>query len=127
MKLKDAQEALAGTELVALYQAPLVDAKRIQQTCLDADIPVLLGGEPSCGKGCVIKAFILAREDDAGRVIGLLRDEWKELALAEGTVPHVNVSVIPDEDPDGNPPCPACGCTGALVEGACPECGLTLE
>jgi hypothetical protein len=42
----------------------------------------------------------------------------------EGTVGSL-VDVTPTAD--GELPCPACGHVGALVDGACADCGLQLE
>jgi len=47
----------------------------------------------------------------------VLRGDWREALVREGA-PEVNL--------DGDA-CPACGCTAALVAGACTDCGLQLE
>ena len=131
MKLRDAETALEDAEVIPLFEAPIAEAKRIQQRCLDADVPTLLGkGGGDCRTGCAPRAQVLVREADAPKVANLLHEEWMELALREGTVQRVETRAVhPDEgggEAEGDPPCPCCGSTKPLEEGACPECGLQL-
>jgi hypothetical protein len=127
VNLEDAELALADAELVPCLQAPLTDAKELRSACLDADIPVLLDRASCCGKGgcgCAPKLELLAREEDVPRIARLLDDRWRALALREGTVDEDHPTVAPV---DGDAvACPACGTLGALVEGACGDCGLQL-
>jgi hypothetical protein len=46
-----------------------------------------------------------------------LRGDWRDMLAREGAG---------EIDLSGDA-CPACGCTMALVEGACADCGLQLE
>ncbi|HXI58787.1 MAG TPA: hypothetical protein VNO55_22125 [Polyangia bacterium] len=124
----EAEEALAEADLVPCLQAPLTEIKEIRETCLAADIPVLLQRDACCGKGgcgCAPKLVLLSRPVDAPRIAQLLTTRWREMALREGTVdPGHPALAVPA---DGEPPCPACGATAGLVSGACAECGLQLE
>lgn len=43
----------------------------------------------------------------------------------EGTGAPVGLGVEASEEDE--PPCPACGTSAPLVEGACSDCGLQLE
>ena len=127
MKLRDAELALEDAEIVPVFFAPIEEAKRVQQRCLDADLPVVLARLDEPGrKGAPPRLQLLARESDAAKINALHEAECAELALREGTVRKFEVKPIPAEDPEGEPPCPACGCTQPLVDGACAECGLTL-
>jgi len=53
-----------------------------------------------------------------------MRNEWHETLAREGLAP---VGATPPATDSDEPPCPACGSTGGLEEGACVECGLQLE
>src|SRR5882757_9938192 len=128
MNADEAEEALADAELVPCLQAPLVEIKQIRETCLEADIPVLLERDACCGKsgcGCAPKLQLLSRAQDAPRIARLLNERWREMALREGTVDEDHPSVAATDG--GEPPCPACGVARPLVGGACSVCGLQLE
>jgi hypothetical protein len=131
MNADDAEEALAEVELVACARAALLDAKRLRDACLEADIPVLLDRGACCGSsgggcGCAPKLDLYARAADVPRVARLLQDHWRELALREGTIAadHPSVARAGTDDPAA---CPACGSTAPLASGACGDCGLQLE
>ena len=127
MRLRDAEAALEDVEVIPLFEAPLQEAKRIQERCLEIDVPALLGSDGHCKKGCAPRAQILVREQDALRVVTLLREEWADLALREGTItPQARSGSAGAAEGEGDPPCPACGCARPLVEGACADCGLVL-
>jgi len=51
-----------------------------------------------------------------------MRSDW-ENALAREGLAHVEAKPAESEDAI---PCPACGTTAPLVDGACSDCGLTL-
>lgn len=52
----------------------------------------------------------------------LVRGEWQDSLAREGLAPVTAAPTGPGEEP----PCPACGSTGALADGACLDCGLQL-
>jgi hypothetical protein len=121
----EAEQALDGAELVPCGQAGVAEAKEIQSACLAADIPMLLGRDNHCVKGCAPKLYLLVREDDVPRVAGVMKQRGAEVMMKSGIDPaSIRLGVEAGEDEE--PPCPACGSKGALVEGACPECGLQL-
>ena len=51
---------------------------------------------------------------------------WADMVAAEGTVDPTNLQPLVADD-SGELPCPACGTTAPLVDGACSDCGLVLE
>lgn len=119
--LEEAEEVIPCIETTIPY------AKEIQQACLDAEIPAVLGRGPSCASGgCAPKVAVLVAKEDAPRVAALFRSRWEEMAAREGAVPVAADPSAADAADDAPLPCPACGCTAPLVEGACAECGLQL-
>jgi hypothetical protein len=125
LTVREAEEALAEAEVIPIAQAGMAEAKEIQSACLQAGVPALLGRDNHCTKGCAPKLFVLVRQDDAQRVASLMQQRWVAMAVKGGTLEGIS-PVGADEDPEGNPPCPACGDTSDLVDGACAECGLQL-
>lgn len=130
MDLQVAEEALSEAELVACFQATLLEAKELRDACLSAEIPVVLDRGTCCGQGgggcgCAPKIQVLARAEDVPRVTHLVHERWRVLALREGTVGSGHPAVARQETEE--PPCPACGTAAALVGGACSDCGLQLE
>lgn len=56
-----------------------------------------------------------------------MQREWQDLVARDGNAASQALPVSgADEEPDGEPPCPACGATAPLVDGACSDCGLQL-
>ena len=62
-------------------------------------------------------------EQDVPKFAQMMRGSWMELLENEGSVAGVRQVEV---DPDGEPPCPACGTAAPLVDGACSDCGLHL-
>lgn len=61
-----------------------------------------------------------------------MQSDWLEMLAREGTVGSVTLAQPKDmhssleQEPDAEPPCPACGHAAPLVNGECSECGLYL-
>lgn len=58
-----------------------------------------------------------------------MQREWLDLVVREGTVGQVvqaGAGAANNDDPDAEPPCPACGTAAPLVDGECAGCGLYL-
>jgi hypothetical protein len=124
MDVRDAQSVLEDVEVIPVMEAALADAKEIQRACLASDIPVLLGRDEHCKKGCTPKVQLLAREEDVPRMANLLRERWVDLARREGTLGDTPAVAAADGE---HLPCPACGHAGELdEEGACADCGIVL-
>ena len=124
----DVERILADAEVVACLQAPLLEAKEVRDACLAAEIPALLARGECCGAGgcgCAPKLALYARPDDVPRVARLLESRWRDLALREGTITEERASG--GSEATIETPCPACGTSAPLVNGACTDCGLHLE
>ncbi|MCA2980349.1 MAG: hypothetical protein INH41_08715 [Myxococcaceae bacterium] len=130
MDRQAADAALAGASLVSYGEGSVTQAKELERQLLAAGIPAALAKPPAkacCGGGCGCgaKLQILVREDDAPKVAELLNAEWLDAVRREGTVAQGLVALrTPQEN---ELVCPACQFVGALVDGACQDCGLVLE
>ncbi len=116
-----------GPEWVPCLVASLSDAKELLAACETAEIDAMLVPEASCGTGpcgCAPKMQVMVRADEVPRVGALLRNRWAAMVQREGGDSSLFGAM--QIDPEGEPPCPACGHIAALVEGACAECGLVL-
>lgn len=128
MNQEQALKQLEDAEVVPCVSAGIADAKEVLNACLEAEIPAILDRQEACGghghgHACAPKFDLCVRPDDVPKVMALLHARWKALLDQEGTL--IDHSATGGEG--DNPPCPACGCTADLVEGACAECGLQLE
>jgi hypothetical protein len=110
-------------EIVPVAEAAILEAKEIHAALLEAGVPAIIGKDEHCTKGCSPKLLVLARSEDVERVRGILKDRWTRLLDGDVAVPAIGVE---HAEGDGEPPCPACGATAGLVEGACADCGLAL-
>ena len=123
LSAEQAEEMLDGLPLVPCLAGNLPEMKVIRDRCLAAGIPALVGC-PSGGKSCGTRTHLMVEQDDIPRIAELLKDDWAAELAREG----LTASPAPVEVADGEePPCPACGFAGALVNGACADCGLVLE
>jgi hypothetical protein len=121
----EAAAALEGAELVPALQAGLTEAKTIIDELLAVGVPAILGRDNHCTKGCAPKLFVLVKSEDVPRLAELVHARHREALVKVGVDP-ASIAIGIEADGDENPPCPACGSTGDLIEGACPECGLQL-
>ncbi len=74
---------------------------------------------------------LLVQEQDLPEYAKMMRDDWMESVHKEGTINNDGTAKsvahkTVDHDPDGEPPCPACGTAAPLVDGCCIDCGLHL-
>lgn len=128
-----------STDWVTYGEGPVAGARELVRTLAAAGIEAELASAPkkACcagsGCGCGAKVQVMLRPQDLERAQALMRDQWLEALRAEGTLeegrPPVSAAPVPEgEEAQGDAiTCPACGTTGALVEGACSDCGLQLE
>lgn len=123
-----------STDFVPFLEGSLQQVRELERQLLEQDIEVQLAKPPAkacCGGkcGCGSKMQLLIRPDDAQRVAEVMRSEWLEAVRREGTLDALVPLGTPAaaEGEAGEPPCPACGFVGPLVEGACGDCGLQLE
>ncbi len=130
-----ADQLLTGNTLVPCHEGAVAQARELERSLLDAEIPALLAKPPTkacCGGGgcgCGAKVQVMVREEDLPKVAQIARDEWMQAVMREGTLEGMQlVPLKTGEGPvDGEPPCPACGTAAPLVEGACSDCGLQLD
>jgi hypothetical protein len=127
MNEREAEELLEGAELVTALKANLRYAKEVLDKCLAAGIPAALARPEDCGVGCAPKLELVVRSDDAPRLAALLHREFAESIAREGTIDLSGGAVRAGAEESEELPCPACGFAGALVAGACADCGLVLE
>lgn len=111
---------------IPCVSGPLPDLKRMLARCEEAGIPAALWAEEACNKhggcGCAPKVHLVAPPDELPRISALMRDEWAALVEKEGTASDWQPASVSEDAM----PCPACGSTAELVEGACGDCGLQL-
>jgi hypothetical protein len=128
MTEQEATQVLSDAELVPCAEMPLMDARRLVEACLGADVPALVHREACTKMGCSPKFQVLVRPEDGPRVAALLQQRWLDTIEREGLMPAgapVQALSVPTEE--GEPPCPACGTAAPLLAGACADCGLQLE
>jgi len=128
MTEQEATQVLSDAELVPCAEMPLMDARRLVEACLGADVPALVHREACTKMGCSPKFQVLVRPEDGPRVAALLQQRWLDTIEREGLMPAgapVQALGVPTEE--GEPPCPACGTAAPLLAGACADCGLQLE
>ncbi len=128
MTEQEATQVLSDAELVPCAEMALMDARRLVEACLGADVPALVHREACEKLGCSPKFQVLVRPEDGPRVAALLQQRWMDSIHREGLMPTGTPGqslAAPAED--GEPPCPACGTAAPLVAGACADCGLQLE
>ena len=69
---------------------------------------------------------LLVQEQDVPQYAKMMRDDWMKSVHQEGTIDTDLTAKPAAHDPDGEPPCPACGTAAPLVDGCCIDCGLHL-
>ncbi|MCC6993742.1 MAG: hypothetical protein IT370_03830 [Deltaproteobacteria bacterium] len=123
MKAREADQLLDAAEAtVPAFKASLVDSKRLLESCLAADIPARISSDPSCSS-CGPQVTLEVRAEDVPRLAALLQESWHDSIAREGVAAVASGAAAEHDEP----PCPACGATAALVDGACPDCGLALS
>nr|AYM53943.1 hypothetical protein [Corallococcus coralloides] len=127
MTEQEATKVLADAELVPCAEMALMDARRLVEACLGADVPALVHREACSKVGCSPKFQVLVRPEDGPRVASLLQQRWMDSLEREGLMPNGAAAPLQAPGEDGEPPCPACGTAAPLVAGACADCGLQLE
>jgi len=118
-----------ASELVAVVEASIPEAKRLQKKLEAAGIPVVLGGQECCSSGgCAPKAAITVPREAIPQVRAVLQDEWESnLQREKHCDPELLAKVkAAQETPSDHPACPACGHVGPLDGSACGDCGLFL-
>ena len=136
----DAVAAAAEPEFVAWGEGSVAQAKELERRLAESDIQVTLAkpaAKACCGGGCGCgaKLQIMVRKDDVQRVAQVLQGDWLDAVKREGLLSEGSSSLafggglVQLGTPEGSAElvCPACGFSGALINGACGDCGLQLE
>lgn len=127
--------ALSEEEVKGIARGALEGCREVQQTLLEARIPAAIRkvDDVVSEAGHFLILEVVVREEDAERASFLLSSEHAELLSREGldVGARLEGEIIVEksefeDDEEGVPACPACGCTEPLVNGECPECGLYL-
>lgn len=118
-------------ELVPVAEGAVAQARALEAKLLASDVEVRLAAPPKkacCGGscGCAGKLQVLVSKDDVPKVAAIMQNEWLEAVRAEGLGGEAFVQ-LGTPGTEGELRCPACGFSGALINGACGDCGLQLE
>ncbi len=126
-KIDSPRLALADVPKVPVLHAGIAACREIERALLDAGIPCYVEAESEdadvLGAAGAMKVGVIVAEADLPRVGELLKQRFEELVEQEG-VGSFNTEAIDLTAEEVQ--CPACGHTGALVDGACGDCGLFL-
>lgn len=119
-------KALEGKKLVAVVSSSLAACREVERALLDAKIPCFLStdtGEDEALQTGAMKVGVMVAEEDLPRIADVMKAGFESLLAKEGrgTFKTEAIDVAADEVS-----CPACGHTGALVNGECADCGLFL-
>lgn len=122
----DPRAALEGVPRIALVHAGLPACREIERALLADGIPCLVEAEAEEGEPLAagaLKVGVIIAQADLQRAGELLRRRFEKLIEKEG-VGSFNTEAV--DLAAAEVQCPACGHKGALVEGACGDCGLFL-
>ena len=106
-------------DLVPAAQTGVKEAQEIVFACLDAGIPAILGPR------ALPKLVVLVPSADMGRAQAILRQRWLALVAQAGERQAALVE-LGLSAPPADAPCPACGSTDPLADGACSDYDLQL-
>jgi hypothetical protein len=122
----DPHKALAGRKVVAAIHASLSACREVEAALLDAGVPCMLGTDTEDGEPLAagaMKIGVMVAEDDLARVSAVMKARFEALVAQEG-IGQFRTDAI--DVTAAEVTCPACGHTGALVNGECADCGLFL-
>jgi hypothetical protein len=124
---EDADRLLAEAPLLPYAKAGLAEGRAMVEVLLARGVPALVRRPDDCcgGGGCGPSFEVMVREEDVPHIASLQRERWEEALAREGLAPVAAAAAAVGEAEE--PPCPACGTVGPLVQGACGDCGLQLE
>jgi hypothetical protein len=100
--------------------------REVEAALLDAGVPCMLGTDTEDGEPLAagaMKIGVMVAEDDLARVSAVMKARFEALVAQEG-IGQFRTDAI--DVTAAEVTCPACGHTGALVNGECADCGLFL-
>ncbi len=113
-------------ELVDIRKGAVLEIKQVQALLQRQGFPSLVVGDSqSCGKGCRGTEVLLpVRRSDVEEILAIFQKEYiSNTVLHEHDTSHVDaVFNLSAEEAT----CPACGCSFATRNRACPDCGLNF-
>lgn len=118
--------ALAGKKTVAVVHAGLPACREIERALLEMHVPCFVDAVAEEGEALApgaLKVGVMVAEEDVHRAAEVLRRRFEALLQKEGSGAFVAEAIDLSQSEIA---CPACGHKGALVDGACADCGLFL-
>ncbi len=125
-RTRSPRESLQGVETASVATAGLAACREIETVVLDGGIPCFVAAENEEGEALsagTMRYTVLVAAADLQKVGAILRGRFEELLAREGTGKFQDAAIDLTQE---TVTCPACGHSGALVEGACADCGLSL-
>lgn len=122
------REALAGVETTMVPQANLPSAKELERLIVDAGFAcytdaVEADQDVALGSSAAMTYGVVVRTSDVDAIRKQLRGGLEATLAKQGLAGLQTEAIDVDK---GDVTCPACGHSGALVDGACGDCGLFL-
>ncbi len=120
------RETLRDKDVVAIVHAGLPACREIERALLEAGVLCFVAAEEEEGEALApgaLKVGVMVAQDDVAAAGDVLRKRFEALIEKEGGG-ALNLAAI--DLTQAEVTCPACGHTGALVDGACADCGLHL-
>ena len=122
-----AKAVLEQQATTAIVEAGLAACREIERELLENDVLAYVDGTQSddaaLGSANVNRFSVVIAEDDLARASRLLQGRFEALTSQEGIG---SLSLTPIDLSLEEVVCPACAHEGALVAGACADCGLYL-
>jgi hypothetical protein len=118
--------ALADVERATIAQAGLAACREIESALLQGGVPAYVEASQEEGEALsagTMRYGVVVAASELQAVSKILRGRFEALLAREGTGAFQDTAVDLNAE---TVTCPACGHTGALVEGACGDCGLGL-
>jgi hypothetical protein len=125
-KRDDPRAALEGVATVAIVHAGLAACREIERALLDAGVPCFVDAVAEEGDvlaAGAMKVGVIIAESDLARAGEVMKRRFAALIEKEGVGSFSSAAVDLSAE---TVQCPACGHSGALVDGACGDCGLFL-
>ncbi len=122
------REQLEGKDKVILPQGNLAAAREMESALLGGGFVCYVHAEEAdmdvaLGSAAAIKYGVCVARDDVEAVGTFLKERFAGMIAEEGQGTFNTEAVDLEAEVVT---CPACGHSGALVDGECPECGLML-
>ncbi len=128
--------SMAEEDLAPVVRGSIEGCRETQHTLLEARIPAAIheAQDVVAEAGHFRILQVVVRKQDLEEAQRVLELDWLGDAQREGLAAAVELAEgegdgpldSPEGDEEGEPACPACGCTKPLKKGNCRDCGLHL-